>query len=114
MFDNLFGGQDSSSPIDVLNSLISPDNVAMKTDLNMTQIKILVRLKWFSERRKPENKNKDPMETFTEKVIPYYLELMVSLKRKSREEIIKGISELKSELLQTELMMQGLIGGGKK
>lgn len=106
---NLFGGSDSN-PFDMLTELLNPDNISMKTDLNMTQIRILCKMKWFQLIKDPENKDKEPVEIFN-MVLIFFMELMTSLKRKSREEHIqgiKGLSNLNEQFIQQSPLMQGL------
>lgn len=43
-----FGGGDTN-PMEVVKSLLTSDDIEMKTDLNMTQIRVLVELKWYEE-----------------------------------------------------------------
>lgn len=101
------GTDETKSPIDVLIELLDKKNVEMKTDLNISQIKILFQVKWFTEILKEDNKDKDPFTIFSD-VIDYFLQLMVSYKRQSRKESIKGISEVKRELLDSFMPIGGL------
>ena len=104
MFESLLQGNQQKSAVDVLDTLLDPKNITMKTDLNMTQIKILCQLKWYSLLKDPSYKDKSPTELL-DLVMTYFLELMVSLKRKSREESIKGIAEMKDKLLDQQLLL---------
>lgn len=95
MFENMFNMEEGNS-IDILNNLLNNNNITMKTDLNMLQIKELIKIKWFSELHNPKNKEKSGIEILS-MVMDYFMELMTSYQRKSRIEIIKGITELKEE-----------------
>ena len=111
VFDSLLNPDQQKSPVDVLNSLINPENIAMKTDLNISQIRVLTRAHYVMHRLK--NPKEDPMESL-EVTLDYYKQLMVSLKRKSREEVIKGLSDMRPELFEPEMLGQALMGGMKK
>lgn len=102
-------GDDTSNPVDVLKSLLEKDNIELKTQLSMSKIKVLTQLKWFSVIENSENVS---LDTQLSEVIEYYLALLVSLKRKSREETIKGLSEMREALLQEDLALRQI--GGKK
>lgn len=106
MFEGLMSGGNDSNPVKVLEKLLDPDNVEMITDLNITQIQVLCQLKWFISANRPENKGKD-LELLDE-ILTYYLTLMVSVGRKSREEIIKGISEMKEALMSQENLISSI------
>lgn len=108
MFEDLMG-DDTSNPVDVLKSLLEKDNIELKTQLSMSKIKVLTQLKWFSVIENSENVS---LDTQLSEVIEYYLALLVSLKRKSREETIKGLSEMREALLQEDLALRQI--GGKK
>lgn len=112
ILDSFKRSEEAPTAIDVLFQLLDKNNIEMKTDLNISQIKILFQSKFFTEMLKEENKDKDPYTIFQE-CIEYFLKLMTSLKRESRKEIIKGVSEMKDRLLeQTLLMNSGLPIGG--
>lgn len=106
MFEGLMTGNNDSNPVKVLEKLLDPNNVEMITDLNITQIQVLCQLKWFISANRLENKGKD-LELLDE-ILTYYLTLMVSVGRKSREEIIKGISEMKEALFQQESLLNNI------
>lgn len=101
------GMGNQGNPIDVLNTLLDKEDIEVKTDLNISQIKVLTQLKWYELLNTPGNLDKEPMEMLNE-VVLYYLALMVSLKRKSRQEIIDGISEMKESLLNNEMLFNQL------
>lgn len=103
-----FGGGDTN-PMEVVKSLLTSDDIEMKTDLNMTQIRVLVELKWYEELKKPENKEKSGLEIFNNKVVPYLLKLMPSIKRLSRKEIVDIFQKLAGSMIQET----NLIKGGK-
>jgi len=112
MFENIFGQDDSQkTPIDILQSLISSDDIDMKTDLNINQIKILCKIKWVTlneiESRKPFDQRRDPYELFSE-VIEYFKALMCSNRRLGRKEIIDAIKEMKRELLEPQSIMKAI------
>lgn len=103
------GNEDNTNPIEVLMRLLDPKDIEMITDLNMSQIHILSELKYHQELDKTENRDRSGMDILVNEVIPYLLKLMVSNRRKSREETIKGVSELKDTLLESSLLASGLI-----
>lgn len=98
MFEN-FLAQEDSSAIDVLIKLLDKDNPETKTDLEMSQIKLATKNKWFELRSLEINKNKTAQQLMQE-VIEYYMILKMSYKRRREGAIIKGLSEMKHELLE--------------
>lgn len=106
MFEGLLSGDGKSSIVEVLEKLLDPVDIQLKTDLNINQIRVLTQLKWYSELDKPENRDKDAF-TILMVVMDYYLQLMTSLKRKSRGEVVEAIKEMSKELA----MPDSLIGG---
>lgn len=98
--DNLFSGGDNvPNPIDVLNTLLDKKDIEMKGDLNMTQIKILCQVRWFKLIRDPANKDKTASALLDE-LMEYAQQLMVSYKRQSRTETIKGISDMSQKMME--------------
>lgn len=95
---------DDTNPVDVLSELLNADNIEMKTDLDIGQIKVLMQLKWMAVLKDEDNKNKEPFGLFVDEVVPYVMMLYTSYKRKRSEEIVKGVTEMKEAL-----MMQGLM-----
>lgn len=91
--ENLFGGN-KSNQIDALLELITTNNIEIKTDLNITQIRILTQVKYY--KLLEEYPEKSSMEILSE-VVEYYLTLMCSLKRKSRQEVIDGLKQMLPE-----------------
>jgi hypothetical protein len=107
---SLFGG--SGSPIDILSKLLEQDNIYIKSQQNMKQIKIICKTRWLAEIKKEENKDKTGMQILDEKIIPLYLMLMCSYKRRSRTEIIDAIKNLNDKLMpQTEGVIPSMMGG---
>lgn len=106
MFEDMFSGGEQGSPIDILNSLLDPANITMKTDLNMTQIQIAAQIYWFKLIKDPTNKDKTVAEL---KVMwaEYVMQLMVSYKRESRKESIKGVTDMSNKMMETFSLMQG-------
>lgn len=92
MFDgiNVDSGE-VTNPTEVLNKLLTPEDIDGKTDVQINHIRYLVIMKWYELR-------------FTQpKVLPiihlaecmeYYKQLMVSLDRKSRIEITGAVSRI--------------------
>jgi len=109
IFDSMQIGQESS-PIDALMELLNKENIELKTDLNITQIKILFQLHFFTNLKKTGNKEKDPYQIFWES-IEYFLCLMTSLKRERAKEIIKGLTEMKESYYEQMNLLKNL---GKK
>lgn len=107
MFENLLTDEDNTS-IDVLMKLLDQLDIESKTELEMPQIKLLTKAKWFALRSLPDNKNKTAEELLLE-TLEYYMTLKVSYKRKRSGEIIKGLSEMKDIFLQSmEQQKQGV------
>lgn len=106
LLDSLSGGE-QPTPIDVLLELLNTENIELKTDLNMTQIKVLFQAKWFTDLLKEENKDKDPYEIFQDCLI-YFMQLMTSLKRQRAKEIIEGIKDMREKFMDIPLA-QGLV-----
>ena len=79
----------------------------------MKQIKLLCNIKWKAELKNPENKNKYPIQIFDEKIMPYYMELKCSYKRKARLEIIDAIKNINDKYLNKEVGVMSSIMGGK-
>lgn len=98
MFENLLTDEDNTS-IDVLMKLLDQLDIESKTELEMPQIKILTKSKWFALRAMEEHKNKTGEELVL-MTLEYYMTLKVSYKRKRSGEIIKGLSEMKDVFLQ--------------
>lgn len=107
---DLFGGD--KSPTEMLEIMFSPENMPLKTQLNMVQIRILCKAKWFALNSHNESlpiaEQKDPIELF-EDVVEYFLMLMASFKRQSRKEHIEGLKGLSN--LPPESFNNPLLGG---
>lgn len=95
--DSISNDNQTPSPVDVFFSMLDSTNIAQKTDLNMSQIKHLFRLRWYTEVLKEENRNKDPYVIF-QSCLDYFMVLMCSLKRKSRDEIVDMFKSIKDSL----------------
>lgn len=109
--DSLGSGEDKKSAIDVLMELLNKENIEMKTDLNISQIKVLWQSYFFTELLKEENMEEDPFKIFQESLV-YFMQLMTSIKRKRAEEIIQGVSKMREEFLQEMTLIGKLAGGG--
>lgn len=102
MFDELFGGKEDS-PIDVLNKLLDPENIAMKSDFTLTQIGELVKIRYHVNLEK----GMEGVDAFAD-AIDYYMQLKVSKGREGRKEIIEGIKEMKEAFLMQEPVIKQL------
>lgn len=103
----LFGG-DSNTAIDVLSNLLNKEDIELKSDLTMQQVKVLLQIKWFKEISKKENLDKSPMEILQEFIIPYFLALMCSVERKSRKEVIEAIKDMNEKFMQPESILNAM------
>ncbi len=91
MLENLnLGG--SPSTVDILKRLLNSKDIELKTHVEIEQIQVLTQLKWFE--LCDTFPDRDPFNNMAA-ALNYYLQLMTSLDRKSREEIISAISEMK-------------------
>lgn len=94
---------------EVLNKLLDAEQIEIKTDLNITQIKTLVRIRWFML-----NLDLDDQRSKLEKLedcLTYYKILLCSVDRKSRGEIIDAVKEMgRREEEQTQSLIQGMQG----
>jgi hypothetical protein len=97
---NLFGS--NTTAVDILREMIDPKNIVIKSEVNMEKIRVLLKIKWFSEIKKDSNKNKPVMEIFQDQIIPYYLSLMCSLNRQSRKEVIDAIKDINDKFISNE------------
>lgn len=96
MFENMqLGNEDQLNKVEVLNKLLDLDQIDIKTDLNIKQIGILCKLRWFKLVLNPKD-DRDSMEKF-EDVLEYFKVLMCSNRRKSRTEIIEAVSKIAEE-----------------
>lgn len=111
MFDNMMGGEGQRTPVDILDSLLDPKNIELKTDLNITQIKVLTQIDWYKRLANPDNKDKHPLELLAE-TLTYYMSLMASLKRKSREESIEGIKQSRDSFMQNDPVIGQVMNRG--
>lgn len=106
LFDNIMPQEQQGSSIDILKDLLNPENIEMKTDLTLRKIQALVQVRYWLTCR--VNKDITPEENLSD-CLSYYLQLLVSYNRQSREESIKGISEMKDALLNNELIMSSML-----
>lgn len=98
MFEDILTDNESTS-IDVLIKLLEKQDIETKTELEMAQIKLLTKAKWFALLSDKENKDKTAEELIL-KTLEYYMEIKTSYQRKRSSEIIKGLSEMKEILLE--------------
>lgn len=96
MFENIDSNSDFD-PFKVINELISPKNIDLKTRLNSKQIKILVKTKFLElirvNRTFPPDKSLTEIELFM-KILEYYKNLKVSYRGQSRDEILRGVTDV--------------------
>lgn len=114
---NLFGSNQMTG-VDLLNNLLDPKDITMKTDLNMTQIGVLFKISLYYNLKKvlsDLNDEKIPKEDkYTVSLAMkdstnYFMQLMVSLKRLSRKESVDGVSNLQPQMMQTENAIAGML-----
>lgn len=93
-------GEEEKSSIDVLMELLNKENPEIKTELEMSQIKIKVMARWY--------KNIKTMEAAEalDDALSYYDVVKMSYKRKREQQIIKGVTELSERFQQEQLMMK--------
>lgn len=103
MFEGMFSGEDNN-PFTILNELLKKENIEMKTELSMAQIKVLTQVKALEVLYAEKNKDKDPYELLPE-IIQYYLSLLTSLNRERSKEIVRGLSEMKEGMFNPELVL---------
>lgn len=82
--------QGSDNPTALLLNLLEKENIELKTDLSLQQIKTVVKLRWYL--LVLNNREKNPYELFLE-LLDYFMVLMCSNDRKSRKEIISGLQQ---------------------
>jgi hypothetical protein len=109
---SLFGGGNNSA-ISILKDLLDQDNIVIKSQVTMKQIRSLLRVKWESERQKPENKTKRPIQIIQDEIVPYYLALKCSYLRKSRSELLDALKQLNEKFIEKEQGMLPGVNGGK-
>lgn len=101
MFDNLMQEDLKQTGVDALLKLIDHKDVDRITDYEMAQIRVLTIAKWhYYLQTYPEKKAIEILNM----TLDYYKELKVSYKRKGRQEIVKGVSEMKEALLEHGLI----------
>lgn len=106
MFDNLLNeGEEKPTGVDVLLKLIENEDSTRISDLEMQQIKIAVIDYWFYQIIELK---KSALEA-KHNCINFYMKIKASYKRKGREEIVKGVSEMKDALLQAGLIQRGMV-----
>lgn len=97
MFDNLITGDEKASPIDALLKLLEVDDINIKTSLEMPHIRFLMKNRWlYLVKTYPDKEVPELMDM----LMQYYKELMPSYKGVSRQQIVEGIKEMKSQLLE--------------
>lgn len=103
MFDNMLGLEQQPSAVDALIKLMESELSERITELEMSQIKILTINKWyFLLKMYPEKKAVEILD----ETLKYYQELKVSYKRKGRNDIIKGVTEMRDSMIQEKLINQ--------
>lgn len=95
-------GKKETNPLDILKDLFDNNSITMKTQVSPNQFRALVRAKWLEEVNKPINSRKTGLEILNGIVIPYALELMVSVNRQSREEAKVILSNIAGTLLERQ------------
>lgn len=108
LLDGFTEQEEQKNAIDVLLELLNKENIELKTDLNIKQIKVLWQSYFFTELFDEDNQDKNPHEILWKSLL-YFMELMTSLKRKRSSEIIEGVSKMKDQFLETSLFA-GLAG----
>lgn len=103
IFDNILDSGNSNTSTEILNKFFDQDQIETKTELTDAQIKVLVKQYWFSLRKEQPKLSASEM---LKKTMNYYMILKVSLKRKSRDEVIKGLGQLKEIEQQESLLSQ--------
>lgn len=101
---NVFGdifGDNRSTPVDALLRLLDSDNISMKTDYNMTQIKVKNHIRSIARLHNEE------VRSMIENFLQEFSEDMVSLKRKSREEVVNALKEIS----KTSMIEEGNVLG---
>lgn len=89
----MMGGEDESI-LNVIKDFFNKQNIETKTDIDDTDISIIIEILWHSALQKEENKDKTAIEIVADEILPTLLQLRVSRNRKSRSEfenILKGI-----------------------
>lgn len=103
-------GNTDKSPIDVLLDLLQKENIELKTDLNITQIRILWQMKFYTDlKRFPKD---DPYKLLWNS-LEYFMLLMTSLKRERVREIIKGLTDMRESMAEYMSLASNLQGGKK-
>lgn len=105
-FSSIFG-DNRTTPVDALLQLLDPSNISMKSDYNMTQIKIKQHLQVIANSGLCSDTIRDQILTFLQS----FSEDMVSLKRKSREEIVNSLKEMSKAGMFTEENALGSLMG---
>lgn len=114
MFSGMMAGADPENAVSVLKQLLNKDDIEMKTDLNINQIKILTQLKLLNllKEKAADGKDKYTAKEALEMTIEYYLALMVSLRRQSWTQITDAVKAMKPEYSDQNVI--GAAFGGKK
>lgn len=99
MFDFMGGGDQELDVISVLNKFFDPDSPETKTQIDsMSKIRVLCEQKWFSLMF--DTTSDLTIYEKREAVFHYYLVLLYSYQRKSREEVkdsVKGLIRMEED-----------------
>ena len=97
LFSGMFGGGESSNPVDALKQLLNIEDIELKTDLNIQQVKVLTQLYWFSLIKDPANEKVSTQELVQQTML-YYMKLSCSIDRKREKAIVDALSKMNPEL----------------
>lgn len=108
MFDGLFDNMpEEQNPIDVLNNFFNEQTPETKTQIgSLKKIRVLCNLRM--QLLLLDGISQKTVNEKIEEVINYYLVLMYSYKRKSREEVKDGIKALYTQPGQEDEQLKGL------
>lgn len=115
MFSSMMTGGDTDNAVSVLKQLLDKENIEMKTDLNINQIRVLTQLKLLhllKEKDPVTQKDRYTAKEALEKTIEHYLMLMVSLRRQSWTQITDAVKSMRPEYADQNVL--GAAFGGKK
>lgn len=84
---NILGGKTNQ---ELLNDLVNPNNIYLKTIIKKPQLRSIIQMKWMIELRNPDNKDKTSMQILSD-ILDWYFGLLISIDGQSRKDIIDGI-----------------------
>jgi len=106
---SIFGS--NTSAIDIMKDMLRQDNIFIKSQVNLKQMRSMCKIAWLAELRKPENKEKNKMVLFQEKIFPLYLALKCSLNRQSRTEILDALKTMNPKFIESEGNLLNMFNG---